>query len=195
MATKKIVKPAGQEPDALELSVAQALADLEQNVAEKDLKTELHELQISAVKEVVVGSGKKAIIVFVPVALIKAFRRIQPRLVRELEKKFSGSHIVFVAQRRVLRKPSRNNKFGQTQPRPRNRTLTAVHEAILDDLVFPPEITGKRTRVKLDGSRLIKVHLEKKEQSNLEHKVDTFSAVYKKLTGKDVIFEFPAQAE
>jgi len=38
-----------------------------------------------------------------------------------------------------------------------SRTLTAVHDAILEDLVFPSEIVGKRIRVKLDGSRLIKV--------------------------------------
>ena len=38
-----------------------------------------------------------------------------------------------------------------------SRTLTAVHDAILEDLVYPAEIVGKRIRVKLDGSRLIKV--------------------------------------
>ena len=77
------------------------------------------------------------------------------------------------------------------QKRPRSRTLTAVHDAILEDLVFPSEIVGKRIRVKLDGSRLIKVHLDKAQQNNVEHKVETFSGEYKKLTGKDVNFEFP----
>ncbi|ELU12361.1 hypothetical protein CAPTEDRAFT_158191, partial [Capitella teleta] len=72
-----------------------------------------------------------------------------------------------------------------------NRTLTTVHENILDDLVFPAEIVGKRIRIKLDGSRLIKVHLDKTQQTNIEHKLDTFTAVYKKLTGKSVTFEFP----
>lgn len=32
-----------------------------------------------------------------------------------------------------------------------------VHDAILDDIVYPTEITGKRTRVKLDGSKTLKV--------------------------------------
>jgi Ribosomal protein S7e. len=52
-----------------------------------------------------------------------------------------------------------------------SRTLTSVYDAILEDLVFPAEIVGKRIRVKLDGSQLIKVHLDKNQQTNIEHKV------------------------
>ena len=75
---------------------------------------------------------------------------------RELEKKFSGKHVVFIAQRRILPKPTRKaNKL--KQKRPRSRTLMAVHNAILDDLVYPAEIVGKRIRIRLDGSRLFKV--------------------------------------
>ncbi|RUS70974.1 hypothetical protein EGW08_021256, partial [Elysia chlorotica] len=72
-----------------------------------------------------------------------------------------------------------------------SRTLTSVHDCILEDLCFPAEIVGKRVRVKLDGSKVIKVHLDKSQQNNVEHKLDTFTCVYKKLTGKDVTFEFP----
>ena len=53
----------------------------------------------------------------------------------------------------------------------RSRTLVAVHNAILDDLVYPAEIVGKRIRIRLDGSRLFKVHLDKNQQTNIEHKV------------------------
>jgi len=52
-----------------------------------------------------------------------------------------------------------------------SRTLTAVHDAILEDLCYPSEIVGKRIRIKLDGTRLIKVHLDKAQQTNVEHKV------------------------
>merc|ERR1711934_876392 len=133
----------------------------------------------------------KAIVVFVPVPQLKAFQKIQTRLVRELEKKFSGKHVVFVAQRRILPKPTRKAK---KQKRPRSRTLMAVHTAILDDLVYPAEIVGKRIRIRLDGTRLFKVHLDKTQQTNIEHKTETFSSVYKKLTGKEVNFEFPEMA-
>jgi len=66
-------------PDETEISIAQALLDLENNVA--DLKSELRPLQISAAREVDVRGGKKAIVVFVPVPQLKAFRKLQQRCV------------------------------------------------------------------------------------------------------------------
>jgi len=161
-------------PDETEVKVAQALIDLENNVP--DLKNELRPLQISAAREVDVRGGKKAIVIFVPVPQLKAFHKVQPRcvgiplqggyfwgielvynfrLTRELEKKFSERHVVFVAQRRMLRKPTRTSRV--RQKRPRSRTLTDVHEKILEDLVFPTEIVGKRTRIAVDGSKTLKV--------------------------------------
>merc|ERR1712025_981704 len=134
--------------------------------------------------------GKTAIIISIPPPQLRAYLKIQTRLVRELEKKFSGKHVVFIAQRTILAKPTRKaDKL--KQKRPRSRTLQAVHNNILDDLVYPAEIVGKRIRIKLDGSRLFKCHLAKNQQTNIEHKVETFSAIYKKLTGKEVNFEFP----
>lgn len=130
------------------------------------------------------------------------------RLTRELEKKFSDRHVVFIAQRRMLRKPTRNSRV--EQKRPRSRTLTAVHEKILEDLVFPTEIVGKRTRIAVDNSKLLKVYvspfftfmrlelidfssfLDSKDANVLEHKLDSFTSIYRRLTGKDAVFEFHA---
>jgi small subunit ribosomal protein S7e len=123
----------------------------------------------------------------------KTFQKVQARLVRELEKKFSDRHVAFVGQRRILAVPTRRNNG--KQPRPRSRTLTAVHDAILDDLVFPTEIVGKRLRQSVDGSKQLKVLLDSKDATTMEYKIDSYSAIYKKLTGKDVVFEFPAAVD
>lgn len=108
------------------------------------------------------------------------------RLTRELEKKFSDHHVVFIGQRRIMSKPSSHSRA--KQPRPRSRTLTSVHNAILEDLVFPTEITAKRIRVAADGSKLVRCALDSKDATSLEYKLETFSSVYRKLTGKDVAF-------
>ena len=110
---------------------------------------------------------------------------------------------------------------------PLSRTLTAVHDAILDDLVYPHEIIGKRIRYRHDGSRLLKVHLHADTKAaqdkvceawrrngdilkrwiplgqtfllpfsswlpslNPLSQLDVYIKVYKKMTGKDVAFEY-----
>jgi len=60
----------------------------------------------------------------VPFRLLKNFHKIQQRLVRELEKKFSGKDVVVVANRRIMPPPT----SGKSNARPRSRTLTAVRE-------------------------------------------------------------------
>jgi len=187
-ARNKIRKEKGKAPDELEQQVAQALFDLEVNVA--DLKADLRDLYIVSAREIDVPTNKKAVVVFIPFPLAQKFHKVQMRLIRELEKKFSGKHVLLVAQRRILRQEKRQTR-NLKQKRPRSRTLTAVYDAILDDILYPSEIAGKRIRVRLDGSRIIKIILERKDQTAVEGKLDTFSSVYKKLTGRDVVFEFP----
>jgi hypothetical protein len=117
-------------------------------------------------------------------------------LTRELEKKFSDRHVLIVASRRILPRPKRSNRSrtSQTQKRPRSRTLTAVHDAILTDLVYPVEIVGKRLRTREDGSKILKVVLDEKERGGVDYRLDTYTEVYKRLTGKGVNFEFPQSA-
>lgn len=61
----------------------------------------------------------------VPFRLLKNFHKVQQRLVRELEKKFSGKDVVIIGDRRIMAIP----KTGFALARPRSRTLTAVRSA------------------------------------------------------------------
>ncbi|ONI14934.1 hypothetical protein PRUPE_3G016800 [Prunus persica] len=146
---KKIHKDKNAEPTEFEESVGQAIFDLETN---SDLKSELKDLYINSAVQVDVAGNRKAVVIHIPYRLRKAYRKIHVRLVRELEKKFSGKDVVLIATRRIVRPP----KKGSAVQRPRTRTLTAVHEAMLEDVVLPAEIVGKRTRYRLDGSKIMK---------------------------------------
>ena len=77
----------------------------------------------------------------------------------------------------MLPKPTRRSQVTQSkQQRPRSRTLTAVHEAMLEDVCFPAEIVGKRTNHSAGPTQLLKVHLNQSRQTDVEYKVITFIA-------------------
>jgi small subunit ribosomal protein S7e len=190
-ARQKIKKERGA-PSDLENQVAQAFVDLEIN--NEELRPTLKNLHIVAAREVRVNNSTAAIVVFVPYRLRELFRKNQVRLVCELEKKFSGQHVVLVAQRKIQDKEKHSNrKASKGQVRPRSRTLTAVHDAVLSDVVYPANISAKRTRYLMDGNKQIKVELENPYE--VSEKLDTFSAVYAALTGKSASFSLPAQEE
>ncbi|XWS50742.1 hypothetical protein CRYUN_Cryun12cG0113500 [Craigia yunnanensis] len=151
---KKIHKDKDVEPTEFEESVAQAFFDLENS--NQDLKSDLKDLYINSAVQIDVSGSWKAVVIHVPYRLRKAFRKVHAKLVRELEKKFSGKDVILIATRRILRPP----KKGSAVQRPRSRTLTAVHEAMLEDIVLPAEIVGKRTRYRIDGSKIMKVFLK-----------------------------------
>ncbi|XP_019173116.1 PREDICTED: 40S ribosomal protein S7 [Ipomoea nil] len=184
-ALQKIHKDKDVEPSEFEETVAQAFFDLENT--NQELKSDLKDLYINSAVQIDISGNRKAVVIHVPYRLRKAFRKIHLRLVRELEKKFSGKDVVLVATRRIARPPKR----GSAVQRPRSRTLTAVHEAILEDLVYPAEIVGKRIRYRIDGSKIMKVFLDPKFRNDTEYKLETYAGVYRKLSGKDVVFEYP----
>jgi len=188
-AQKKIIKAKGEAPTDIEEQIARALVELEINT--KEIAPDLRDLFITSAKELETTVGHKSIVIFVPHRLHKRFQKIQSRLVRELEKKFSGRHVMIVAQRTILPK-----NFARKAPgtvRARSRTLTKVHEAILDDIVYPTAIVGKSTRVRLDGRHVLKVQLDPKDVKEVDYKLKSFTAVYKRLTNKTVEFIFPTE--
>lgn len=109
------------------MCVPQALFDLE--ATNQDFKTDLRDLYITSAQLIDVTASKNAIIIHVPYRLLKGFQKIQQRLVRELEKKFSGKDVVLVANRRIMPR----TKNGSSKARPRSRTLTNVSNSRMQD--------------------------------------------------------------
>jgi small subunit ribosomal protein S7e len=207
MADKIVKSDATAKPTEVELEVAQFLTDLE-NSPGSDLKSDLKDFKIAGAKEIECpGVGgktpKNAIVIFTPYAVYReaktkgastgsgvasnyASNNFLSKLIRELEKKVgSKKHIIIVANRTILDKNFRRKGI---KNRPRTRTLTSVHESILEDVVFPSEITGKRTRISTDGSKLLKVFLDKKDKETVDEKLHVFTEVYKTLTNKEAQF-------
>ncbi|XP_066358112.1 small ribosomal subunit protein eS7-like [Miscanthus floridulus] len=87
-ARKKIQKEKGLEPSEFEDSVAHVFFNLENG--NQELKSDLKDLYINNAIQMDVAGSRKAIVIHAPYRLRKAFRKIHVRLVRELEKKFSG---------------------------------------------------------------------------------------------------------
>merc|ERR1712166_1002889 len=187
-AKKKLVKEGGAAATEVEQEVAKALFDIEVSPS-SEIKADVRDIYISAVKEMEVKAGRTALVVQFPFRVWKSVRKIQGRLIRELEKKFSKKHVTFMANRTILDKNFRRKGLAV---RPRSRTLTDVHEQILEDVVGPTEIFGKRTRISVDGTKVMKVMLDPKDKDkeNVEAKLSTFSCVYKKLTNKECVFVF-----
>ncbi|XP_042409801.1 40S ribosomal protein S7-like [Zingiber officinale] len=86
--SKKILKDKGAEPTELEDTVAQAFFDLEN--ANQELKSDLKDLYINSAVQIDMPGNRKAVVIHIPYRLRKAYKKIHVRLVRELEKKFSG---------------------------------------------------------------------------------------------------------
>jgi small subunit ribosomal protein S7e len=189
-ARSKIVKRNDESPSDLELEVAKALFDIEVSPS-CDFKAEMKEIVISSAEELEVKAGRKAVIVHFPYKSWRVVSKIHGRLIRELEKKLSKRHVIFTADRTMINKNFR--RLG-IEVRPRSRTLTSIHESILEDIVSPLHIGGKRIRMAADSTKMLKVILDvkEKERDQVSDKLDTFSAAYLKLTNKPAVFAFEA---
>ena len=74
-----------------------------------------------------------------------------------MEKKLK-TIVLLVSARKI---ESRWIKRNKTQKRPYSRTLTSVYESLLTELLLPGIVIGDRTRVRLDGTSVRKLTLDK----------------------------------
>ena len=65
-----------------------------------------------------------------------------------------------------------------------------MYNEYLNELLLPGSIISSRTRVRLDGSSVNKITLDKADQHFLEERVPAIRAAYKKLTSRDIEVDF-----
>ncbi len=144
-------------------------------------------LEINKVVEIPNGKEKPTALVYLSHRSHKVLLTpLYKKLVAELEKKLKTT-VLLIANRNIQ---SRWVKKNRTQKRPFSRTLTNVQESLLTELLLPGVIIGDRVRVRLDGSQVRKVTLDKTEQHFLEERVSAIKNAFKKLTTRDIDITF-----
>lgn len=187
--SKNTARPATAEQPKAQAVVTDAsklISEL-QGDANCDFRTELKDVVVESTTEIDVGAGKKALLVSLPFRSFRSVRGVQPKLVRELEKK-ARRHVIVHAKRTMIDKDFKRKGLST---RPRSRTLTAVHEALLDDIIAPHQISAKTTRISTDGHRVMTVVIDAKgkDRAVAQEKLDTYAAAYLKLANKHAVFQ------
>lgn len=181
--------PQQQQNNPLLAEVSKVLADVLQAPGEK--KAMPRSAVVTDVKEYqFTGEDKKtttAIVVYLPYIFIRDNKQMIPKLVNEIQKR-RNQHAFIVAKRTTV-----NKKAAFSQRIPRNRTLTAVYDSILDDLIAPAQVVGRRIRYRLNGSQLIKIFLNEESRAFLEGKTHLLAQLYFALTNRKIAFEFRAE--
>ena len=153
-----------------------------------ELRDLLNQLTIKKVREFSVKENNKvvgkALLVYLPFAFHKKQPQAVVRLMSEIKKKKSVQ--VFMTALRTIVHP----RSGYKQKIPRSRTLTAVYENLLDDLIAPANILGKRVRHRMGGHQVLKVQLNVDNKGFLQPRLSAIRQIYLGLTKRTLAFDF-----
>ena len=156
----------------------------DKKTARNSLVSDVREFQFTTADKKAVH----ALIIYLPFVFVQNNRALVTKIVNEIQKK-KNRHAFVLAKRTVI-----NKKSDFKQMIPRNRTLTAVYDALLEDLIFPANVIGRRFRYRLNGSQLGKVFLSEDSRGYLEDKIELIAHLYFALTNRKIAFEFRHEA-
>ena len=106
----------------------------------------------------------------------------------KLEEHLISTVIVIPARKRVNGKEYRSFVSKKV---PRDKTLTAVFDSYLDDILYPATIVGKRIRYPVGKTtRTYKVIVDPLDKETINYKLEAIQACYKALTNRKLDIEF-----
>jgi small subunit ribosomal protein S7e len=158
---------------------------------DQSIKKDLENLKIENANEISIGSDKRCYLVQVNEASVKSLHNVHTDIVKKLEEHFSTPVVIVPFRKKINGKLFRKFRGSKV---PRDKTLSAVYDAYLEDLVYPATIVGKRVRYPNGKSRVYKVFVDPIDKDTIEYKVNAIVACYKGLTNRDLTIEFPQQA-
>ena len=174
-----------------------AVSEIQKNVAtalekikdsEKEHKAELDPLKIEHANEIQMSEEQKCYLIQISTQNLAGFKKIHPLLTQKLEERLSSTVMIIPARKRVNGKEYRNYVSKKV---PRDKTLTAVFDAYLDDILYPATIIGKRIRYPVGKTtRTYKVIIDPLDKDSIFHRLDAIKACYKALTNRKLDIEF-----
>ncbi|KAL7714497.1 40S ribosomal protein S7 [Entamoeba marina] len=178
--------------DAYSKSVKDAVA-----TAAKEIP-ELKNVKIINAKKIPIGQNKKATIIFIPIRMMRYVRLAFGSIIEKLEKSLGGQ--VFFIGKRIVAPTVKSGQKGAKIFKPISRTRKSVHECYMQEMLYPVQVVGQRTRVSMlnkkpTQSRTIFVGVDDQKTKNaVKAKLQDFTTVYKNITGEQVKFSFPVVA-
>lgn len=169
----------------IEKNLNNLLVKLQTN--EIELKTELETITIEAASEIVIDSGKRCYLIKVSSPSAKDIKKVQALLVQKFEAHFSTPVVIIPSKNKIDGKVYR--KYRGTKV-PRDRTLTAIYDSYLEEIIFPATLVGKRIRYPKGQSRHYKILVDSIDKTFIEYKVPAITACYKSLTKRNLQLEF-----
>ena len=173
-----------------------AVSEIQKNVSnalekikdtEKEHKAELESLKIEHANEVTMSDDQKCFLIQISTQNVSGFKKVHALLTKKLEEHLSSTVMIIPTRKRVNGKEYRSFVSKKV---PRDRTLTAVFDAYLDDILYPATIVGKRIRYSVGKTRTYKVLVDPLDKESINYRLDAIKASYKALTNRRLDIEF-----
>ena len=153
----------------------------------KEIKDALEQIKIEHANEIQINDDRKCVLVLISTPNIVGYKKVHATLTKKLEEQLSNPVVIIPAKKRVNGKEYRTYVSKKV---PRDRTLTAVFDGYLDDILYPATIVGKRIRYPSGKTRTYKVLVDPLDKESIEYKLDAMTACYRALTNRKLEIEF-----
>ena len=169
----------------IQKNVSTALEKIKDN--EKEHKAELEPIKVEHANEVQMSEDQKCFLIQISTTNLAGFKKVHSLLTKKLEEHLSNPVVLIPAKKRV------NGKEYSTfvsKKVPRERTLTAVFDGYLDDILYPATIVGKRIRYPAGKTRTFKVFVDPLDKEVIQYKLPAITACYRALTNRKLEVDF-----
>ena len=150
-------------------------------------KEEMANIKVENVNEINVEGNKTSLLINVNESSIKNLQKVHYDLVLFLEKSL-GKPVLLIPLRKTIDGKKFRKYIGKKIPR--TKTLTYVQQNILEDLLYPATIVGKRTRYPRGQKKHLKVFVDLADKDFIHYKNKDICLGYRSLTGCELSIDY-----